>query len=199
MSSASVAQAFGFKTTRALGTSPHFSSGTGITPASRTPGGEDGLSSSREEMFSPPLTMMFLLATTTRQVAIFRSLSPCLPCETNRLAIFGGSAWLPPVSFHHAVAPRLRFRRWSARRAHVSSFASTRATPRRNGNPVIACPTYRCSPCHPSSGFNRRNRKCRGSFCQAVPNSTPTEFFFNLTNEIWRRRGPTDHNPAKAA
>src|ERR1700720_744715 len=58
----------GLRTTRAFGTSPHFSSGTGITPASRIAGWATmAFTSSREEMFSPPLTMMsFLRSTTSR-------------------------------------------------------------------------------------------------------------------------------------
>src|SRR5229473_2564034 len=73
MSSASVTVAFGFKTTRALGTSPHFSSGTGITPASRTAGcARMAFSRSREEIFSPPLMMMSSDRTTSHKKDIIQ-------------------------------------------------------------------------------------------------------------------------------
>src|SRR5271157_4833457 len=55
----------GFKTTSAFGASPHFWSGTGITTASYTSGwAVSTFSTSREDMFSPPLTMISFLRST---------------------------------------------------------------------------------------------------------------------------------------
>ena len=58
-SSSAVRVAPGLRVTKALGTSPHFSSGTAMTAHSITAGWETtACSTSMVEMFSPPLMMM---------------------------------------------------------------------------------------------------------------------------------------------
>src|SRR6266481_110173 len=105
MSSDSVAQASGFNTTRALGTSPHFSSGTGITPASSRVSEDGLLQFERGDVLSPADDDVFL-AIDDKQVAVFVDCGHVSRVEPAATQCFRGRTRLPPVSLHHAITPR---------------------------------------------------------------------------------------------
>src|SRR4029077_18506565 len=110
-------------------------------------------------------------------------------------------AWLPPVSLHHAIAPRNNLANGQPVAWHVV-VVSVYHSQFNAGNCVTGhgLPRKALLVLPSKLWVYRRKRKRRGCFRQAVARiALATEFFFNLTNESWRRRGAADNNPAQAA